>query len=100
MADQQGMWEKHVTGKDGMFGRLKQNSVGETLKQNFEWKEGNQGMVFARGAATAVGAVMAYNAVMHDKTDEGEDRSMLVRLTQFIVGGGIAAAAVLAGKGK
>ena len=99
MANEPTFVEKYFTGKDAMFGRLKQNPLGETIKQNFKW-EGNQGTVFARGAAITVGAAMAYNAVAHDKTDDGEDRSMLARLTKFIVGGGLAAAGLLAAKGK
>lgn len=84
---------------DKYFGRLKQNSVGDTLKQNFAWKD-NKAVVFGRVAGTLVGAGMAYDAVAHSLTADGEERSGLVRLTEFIVGGALAAGSVLAGKGK
>lgn len=97
---EEGFWTKHVTGKNGMFGRLSQDGVSKTLSQNFKWETGNTPFVFARGIVTTAGAVMAYQAIANDKTAEGEDRSMMARLTQFIIGGGVAAGALLVGKGK
>ncbi len=95
-----GFVEKYLTGKDGMFGRLKQNSVGDTLKENFKFKDGNGMYAFGRVVGTGAGAYMAYDALSRDMTDDGQERSGLVRLTEFIVGSGLAAASVLAGKGK
>lgn len=100
MADTPSFVEKYFTGKDAMFGRLKQNSLAETLKQNFKFKDGNGIYAFGRVAGIGVGATLAYDAMSRSVTDDGQERSGLVRLTEFIVGGGLAVGSVLAGKGK
>lgn len=93
MADSPSFVEKY-------FGHLKKQKLSETLKQNFEWKEGNRGLCFARGFGVGIGGVMAYDAVSRDMTADGQERSGLVRLVEFIVGGGLAAGSVLASRGK
>lgn len=93
-----GFWVNHVTGSKGVFGHLKQNSFGETVKQNFagDWKAGSKGMVFGRTVGTGVGLAMAAHA-FKGVDSNGEDRSALVRMGEFVLGTGIAAAS-LAGR--
>ncbi len=82
------------TPKTPWVDRIKQNMAleGKTTAQ--------KGMVFARGAGTAVGIAMAGDALFRGKTSDGEDRSGLARMGQFLVGGGIAAGSLIAGKGR
>lgn len=84
------------TQKDGFTKALKQN--GE--KMQF-WKEGmtvgERGKAFAHGGA-AVGAVVGMgDAIFRSKNSEGEDRSALMRMAEFVVAGGVGAVALVGG---
>jgi len=95
-----GFWVNHVTGKNGLFGRLGQDGAGKTLKQNFAWAEGNKKVVFGRLVGTGVGLAMAGEALFNSKTADGEERSGLARVGEFVLGTGVAAGSLLAGKGR
>lgn len=58
---------------------------------------GQRGVGFARVGGIGVGAAMAGDALFRGKTSDGEDRSMLARLGEFVLGTGIAATSLLRG---
>lgn len=61
---------------------------------------GQRGVGAMRVTGVGVGAYMAGDALFRGKTEDGEDRSLLARLGQFILGGGIAAGSLIVGKGR
>lgn len=65
-------------------------------KRNFELVEGNKGKVAFRSAGVLLGATMTAHS-LKSKTDDGEDRSVALRLVEGITGVGLAGASVLAG---
>lgn len=58
-----------------------------------------RGVVFGRVIGVGAGLAIAKGA-LESKTVEGEDRSALVRLGQFVLGAGVATASLVAGKGR
>lgn len=65
---------------------------GITMKQ--------RGVGFARVGGIGVGAYMAGDALFRSKTADGEDRSALARIGQFVLGTGVAAGSLVVGKGR
>lgn len=61
---------------------------------------GQRGVGFARVGGVGVGAYMAGDALFSSKTVDGEDRSMLARIGQFLLGGGVAVGSLIVGKGR
>ena len=86
--------------KGGFLGKLAQEGVGGTLKDNFRWEAGNKGMACGRGAGVAAGGAIMADAMFRGKKGNGEDRGAVGRVVQFVAGGGVAAASALAGKGR
>jgi hypothetical protein len=95
-----GFWVNRVSGPQGVFGRANQIGTWNTVKENFKWQEGNKPMVFGRVAGTGVGLAMAGDALFRSQNSEGEDRSALVRLGQGVLGLGVAAGSLIAGRGR
>lgn len=97
-ANTEGMWVKYVTGQNGLFGHAKAHGIGDAVKQNFKWEAGNKGVVFARGAGVMAGVAIAGDALFRGKTADGEDRSALARMGEFVLGTGVAAVGLASGK--
>ena len=88
--------------QDGWLGKVGQQGWVGAARDNFNPKAmGNSSAkVFGRVGVTAVGAYMAGDALLRSKTSSGEDRGFVGRVLQFVVGGGVAAAGAVAGKGR
>jgi hypothetical protein len=85
----------------GWAGLVQVHGVNTALKKNWtEMKvwEKPTGVGFARIGGVGVGGVMALDGILRSKTQNGEDRSMLVRLGEVVVGGGVGTVAALAGR--
>lgn len=76
------------------FGDIK-NIVGG---EGTTWAQ--RGVGFGRVAGVGVGVAVAGNALFNSRSADGEERSMLGRLAQFIIGGGIAAGSLIAGRAR
>lgn len=73
------------------------DGFGAAVKHNFRWEDGNKRMAFARGAGVGVGAAMAGDALFRGKTADGEDRSALARVGEFVLGSGLAVTSLARG---
>lgn len=85
------------TQKDGFTTALKQN--GEKMKF---WSKDLEGVAprlkaFAHGSAVVGSVVGMGDALIRSKNSEGEDRSALVRLAEFVVAGGLGTVALIGG---
>lgn len=85
------------TQKEGFSKALKQN--GEKMKF---WSKDLEGFMprakaFAHGSAVVGSVVGMGDAVLRSKNSEGEDRSALARLAEFVVAGGVGTAALIGG---
>lgn len=88
-----GAWTRYVThAKEGV--QDIKNIVGKDVTM------GQRGVGFARVGGIGVGAYVAGDALFRGKTADGEDRSALARVGQFVLGTGIAAGSLVVGKGR
>jgi hypothetical protein len=92
-----GRWTQNYADEKTFF-----KTFGKTVKDNIagEWKTGSKGVAFGRVAGTGVGLAMAGDALFRSQNSEGEDRSALVRLGQGVLGLGVAAGSLIAGRGR
>lgn len=97
---------KKVTGKvEGFLGMGTTQGWRKALDKNLNgmkvWDskvtEGRKAQAFGRVAGVAAGAGLMADAVMRSQSN-GEDRSGVIRLVEFLAGGGVAAGSLLAGK--
>lgn len=93
-----GIWEKRVTGKDGVFGYANKHSVSDAIKKNFKWEDGNKGRAFGKGATVAAGALITYDALARSQDSNGDDRSAMIRLLEGVLGIGTMAVGFAGGK--
>ena len=95
-----GRWTQNYATEKGFF-----KTLGKSAGQGFEdikgiTKSGQRGVAFARGAGVGVGVAMAGDALFRGKTADGEDRGMLARLGEFVLGTGVAVGSLVVGKGR
>lgn len=100
-----GRFTQQVAEKGGYLGGLKESvKLGaEDIKKGVNvFSDASKGhRVVAFGRIAGVGAGLAYAAgALRSQTADGEDRSALARLGQLVLGGGIAAGSLIAGKGR
>lgn len=91
-----------------MFGTVRTQKEGfsKALKQNGEkmkfWSKDIEGYLprakaFAHGSAVVGSVVGMGDAVFRSKNSEGEDRSALLRMAEFVVAGGLGTVALIGG---
>lgn len=89
----------------GIFGRLAEGGkFTEKLSDGFRGMNfvngPNRVAAFGKCATTGVGVAMMADAAFRGKKGDNEDRGAVGRVIEFIVGGGVAAGGILAGKGR
>ena len=95
-------WVQWLKKEDGLFGNVSKHNPWDVIKNNFDHKSaGNHwGKVAFRSVGSVAGVGMVADSVFRSKTSDGEDRGTAGRIIEFIVGGGVAAGSLLAGKAR
>ncbi|MFZ4540413.1 MAG: hypothetical protein ACOYNL_01215 [Rickettsiales bacterium] len=62
--------------------------------------QGKRAVAFGRVTGVTAGTAIAGHALFSGKTAEGEDRSLLARLGEFVLGTGVAVGSLVVGKGR
>lgn len=72
----------------------------DRLKSNFDFGEGKKAVAFGRVGVTTLGGALLADGLFRSKTNDGEDRSVVIRMGEVALGAAAAGAALfMSGKG-
>jgi hypothetical protein len=95
-----GRWTQNYATEKGYM-----KTLSKSVGQGFDdikgiTTSGSRGIAFGRIAGVTAGAAIAGDALFRGKDSDGNDRGLLARLGEFVLGTGVAVGSLVVGKGR